>query len=78
MDHAISGFFQNNAGHWVAKLACKHELQFQHNPPEANNAWVLTQTGRDDKIGVLLFCVNCLAGMNTNRQISNLLEGKAV
>jgi hypothetical protein len=77
MHHAITGYFQDDAGHWVARLDCGHDLHLQHNPPVANNPWILTQTGRDDKIGVLLICTNCIAGVAPNRQFSSLLDREA-
>jgi hypothetical protein len=77
MHHAISDYFQGKAGHWVAKLDCGHEQELIHNPPVANNAWVLTQTGRDDKIGVLLVCKKCIAGVAPDRRFSELIDRQA-
>lgn len=77
MHHAITGYFQDEAGHWVAKLDCGHGQHLPHNPPKANNAWVLTQTGRDDKIGVVLMCKKCIAGEMPERTFSSHLDQKA-
>ena len=77
MHYAITGYFQDVEGHWVAKLGCGHDQQLPHNPPVANNPWVLTQTGRADKIGVLVVCTDCIAGTAPNRQFSSSLDSKA-
>ncbi len=78
MHHAITEYFQDETGHWVAKLDCGHNQQLQHNPPLANNPWVLTQMGRDDKIGVILLCTKCIAGEKPDRLFSWHLEKEAV
>jgi hypothetical protein len=67
MHHAISDYFQSKAGNWVAKLDCEHEQELKHDPPAANNAWVLTQAGRGDKMGVLLVCKMSIAGVTPDR-----------
>ena len=55
----ITGYFQDEENHWVAKLACGHNQHVRHNPPLVSRPWVLTQAGRDGKIGVLLGCKEC-------------------
>jgi hypothetical protein len=77
MHHAITGYFQDEAKHWVARLDCGHNQPLVHNPPVSNNAWVLTETGRDDKIGVMLVCTKCIAGMSPDRQFSSMLAKEA-
>jgi hypothetical protein len=62
MHKAITGYLRDDAGQWVAKLDCGHNQHVEHNPPAQNNAWVLTQTGRDDKVGVLTICKKCIEG----------------
>jgi hypothetical protein len=62
MHQAITGYLQDDAGHWVAKLDCGHHEQMRHDPPTANNAWVLTHKGRNDKVGVVMICKKCIAG----------------
>jgi Protein of unknown function (DUF3565) len=73
MHHAITGYFKDATGHWVAKLDCGHDLPLQHNPPAANNDWALTQTGRDDKIGVILLCSKCIAGAPRDREFNQFV-----
>lgn len=67
MHQAITGYSQDDEGHWMAKLDCGHHEQMRHDLPKANNAWVLTKAGRDDKVGVVLICSNCIAGIAPNR-----------
>jgi Protein of unknown function (DUF3565) len=77
MHHAIIGYFKDATDHWVAKLDCGHNQQLQHNPPVSNNPWVVTQMGRDDKIGVILLCSKCIAGSALDRPFSSLFDKEA-
>jgi hypothetical protein len=63
----IVGYFQDEENHWVAKLACGHNQHVRHNPPLVSRPWVLTQAGRDGKMGVLLGCKKCDAESVENR-----------
>ena len=65
----IVGYFQDEENHWVAKLACGHNQHVRHNPPLVSRPWVLTQAGRDGKIGVLLGCKKCDAGAPADRVV---------
>ncbi|SDG52538.1 Protein of unknown function [Limimonas halophila] len=56
---AIVGFHQDDAGHWVAELACGHTRHMRHTPPFQNRAWVLTEAGRRAKLGVHIPCRKC-------------------
>ena len=62
MQQPITGYFQDEENHWVAKLACGHNQHVRHNPPLVSRLWVLTQAGRDEKLGALLGCKKCDAG----------------
>ena len=44
MKRAITGFHQDDEGHWVADLVCGHTQHVRHNPPLSNRPWVLTPT----------------------------------
>ncbi len=59
MQRAITGFHQDEAGDWVAELACGHGQHVRHKPPFWVREWVLTAEGRTEKIGVELSCVRC-------------------
>jgi hypothetical protein len=56
---AITGFHQDDEGHWVADLVCGHTQHVRHNPPLSNRPWVLTPEGRQRFIGYELACKLC-------------------
>ena len=62
MEQPITGFRLDDAGDWVAVLACGHGQHVRHDPPLTFRAWVLTPAGRDAKIGWMLNCVRCDRG----------------
>lgn len=59
MKRPITGFHQDDEGHWVAELACGHGQHVRHNPPLSNRPWVLTPEGRQRFIGYELECKLC-------------------
>ncbi len=56
----ITGFHQDEDGYWVAELACGHSQHVRHNPPWELRPWVITETGRQSRLGTALACVRCL------------------
>ena len=56
MQRAIVSFYQDEAGHWAARLECGH---VRHDPPWMMREWVLTEEGRAERIGGLLECKRC-------------------
>lgn len=56
-----TGFVQdaNEPGAWVAQLACGHRQHVRHKPPFQNAAWVMTEDGRQQKLGAPFKCVLC-------------------
>lgn len=56
---AITGFVQDEEGHWVALLACGHRQHLRHDPPLTNRPLVLTEDGRTRLLGVELDCRAC-------------------
>jgi hypothetical protein len=58
---AITGFHQDEAGHWVADLECGHGQHVRHNPPWEIRPWVLTEEGRRAMLGTTLSCMICKA-----------------
>ena len=56
---AITGFHQDDHGHWVAELACGHNQHVRHDPPWQVRPWVLTEEGRRTRLGEILNCVLC-------------------
>lgn len=57
---AITGYHQDESGHWVAELACGHGQHVRHEPPLASRPWVLTAAGRAAMLGHSLPCMRCL------------------
>ncbi len=55
----ILRFEQDEAGHWVAHLACGHKRHVRHTPPWQNREWVLSESGRNAMIGERLRCGLC-------------------
>jgi tellurite methyltransferase len=56
---AITGFRQDDAGDWVADLACLHSQHMRHNPPLVSRPWVLDPAGRQARIGAGVSCPLC-------------------
>ena len=59
MLRAIVAFHVDDAGDWVADLACGHGQHVRHKPPFWTRTWVLTEEGRASRIGVELDCRLC-------------------
>ncbi|MDB4222144.1 DUF3565 domain-containing protein [Granulosicoccus sp.] len=55
----ITGFHQDDEEDWVAELSCGHGQHVRHNPPWRSRPWVVTQVGRDEKLGESLNCKKC-------------------
>jgi hypothetical protein len=55
----ITGFHQDDEGHWVAELACGHQQHVRHNPPWMVRTWVTTAEGRKAALGQTLECRLC-------------------
>jgi hypothetical protein len=56
----ITGFRQDEEGHWIAELECGHSQHMRHQPPWQVRPWVLTAEGRARYIGVAVPCRLCL------------------
>jgi len=59
MQQKIISYHLDEAGDWVAELACGHNQHVRHNPPFFNRPWVQSESGRQAKIGMELNCVKC-------------------
>lgn len=57
----IVAYHQDEFQHWVAELSCGHTQHVRHDPPWQNRPWVITQQGREEKLGFELLCVKCKA-----------------
>jgi hypothetical protein len=62
MKQPISGFHLDEAGDWVAELACGHNQHVRHDPPWQLRDWVTTAEGRRQHLGHVLECVKCERG----------------
>lgn len=58
----ITGFHTDEEGHWVARLDCGHTQHVRHDPPFAERPWVLTEAGRNSRLGLTLGCLKCVTG----------------
>ena len=59
MQRAITGFVTDDAGDWIAVLACGHRQHVRHRPPFLNHPWVTSAEGRDGRLGQPLECGPC-------------------
>ena len=59
MKHKITGYYQDELGDWVARLACGHGQHVRHNPPLEARPWVMTPEGRRGRLGLELNCLKC-------------------
>ena len=59
MQRPIIDFKLDDAGDWTAVLSCGHPQHTRHRPPFEIRDWVLTQEGRNSKLGEVLNCVRC-------------------
>ena len=59
MRQAITGFYQDAAGDWIAMLACGHTQHVRNRPPWQLRPWVTTPEGRAGSTGETLECVRC-------------------
>lgn len=55
----ITGFHADDEGHWVAELDCGHNQHVRHHPPLFTRDWVLSEQGRQSRIGFELDCKRC-------------------
>ena len=59
MRRAITGYHQDQEGHWVAELECGHAQHVRHDPPWQVRVWVTTSEGRAEHLGTELECLLC-------------------
>jgi tellurite methyltransferase len=59
MQTAITGFHRDEAGEWVAELACGHTQHMRHRPPWQNRAWVSSDSERLQRVGAAIDCSLC-------------------
>jgi hypothetical protein len=59
MQRTVVGFYQDEEGHWAARLDCGHGIHVRHDPPWTVRDWVTTQAGRARRVGSLMDCKQC-------------------
>lgn len=59
MKRKIVGFEQDENGDPRAALDCGHFQHVRHNPPLVSREWVLSESGRREKLGAELDCKKC-------------------
>jgi hypothetical protein len=59
MKRHIIGFDQDEEGYWRAILDCGHPQHVRHEPPLRTREWVLTDAGRNSRLGAELDCRKC-------------------
>lgn len=59
MRRKITGFHLDEHDDWVAELDCHHGQHVRHQPPFVNRPWVVTEQGRNSKLGQVLNCIKC-------------------
>ncbi len=59
MQQPIVAFHQDDAGNWIADLACGHSQHLRHQPPWQLRPWVTTAEGRTARLGTHLNCPLC-------------------
>jgi hypothetical protein len=58
-DTTITGFHQDEAGDWIAELACGHTQHVRHRPPWQMRPWVLDPAAREARVGQPIACPLC-------------------
>lgn len=79
MQRAIVGFYQDEEGHWAAKLECGHGQHVRHDPPWMVREWVLREETRSERIGRMLECKKCdeeLSSPESARKVGFLTVAK--
>ena len=59
MKRKITGFHTDAQNHWIAELECGHGQHMRHDPPWMERPWVVTESGRQSRLGEELDCVRC-------------------
>jgi hypothetical protein len=59
VQRAMVGFEQDEHGDWVALLECGHRQHVRHRPPWQERPWVLSEEGRQGRVGQTLECSAC-------------------
>lgn len=77
MKRRITDFQMDEHGDWRAALDCGHFQHVRHNPPLTTRSWVLTEAGRESRIGVELDCKRCDEESEKENSVSDYSYGSA-
>ncbi len=58
MKRKITGYHLDEDD-WVAELECHHGQHMRHKPPFIDRPWVVSEIGRNSKLGSELNCLKC-------------------
>ncbi|MEK9723056.1 MAG: DUF3565 domain-containing protein [Rhodospirillaceae bacterium] len=47
----ITGYHQDDRGHWIAELACGHQRHVRREPLFRTASWVITERSRLARVG---------------------------
>jgi len=59
MERRIVGYRRDEVGDWIADLECGHSQHVRHDPPWQVREWVLSDSGRERRLGTLIHCRLC-------------------
>ena len=59
MKRKIVGYDVDAQNDWRVKLECGHYQHVRHTPPLVTRDWVLTEAGRESRVGFELECKKC-------------------
>lgn len=59
MERKIVAFEKDEKQDWTAVLECGHRQHTRHRPPFEQRPWVISEEGRQSRIGFMLNCVVC-------------------
>ena len=74
----IAGYHRDDAGDWVAELACGHGQHVRHRPPFQLRTWVLEEEGRRARLGTPLECPLCDDDPGQDRRVAGAVDDAAV
>ncbi|HLW70935.1 MAG TPA: DUF3565 domain-containing protein [Candidatus Binataceae bacterium] len=64
MTRRVIAFHQDAQRDWVADLDCGHTQHVRHAPPFQLRPWVVTEEGRNSRLGMELDCKKCDDAVN--------------
>jgi hypothetical protein len=59
MKRKITGYNKDDKNDWRAELECGHYQHIRHKPPLVSREWVLTEAGRESRLGLEFECKKC-------------------